>query len=111
MAPWSGLEVLKLDTLLFCLRRKAKSRVENSIAVVGVTKALLIGNSHSIPINSYSWKENIFSTMAWKCLQASCLVIQKQNTVKNKKFLGFSGTFLVFCNFGNDKTIFEKIYA
>ena len=44
MAPWSGLEVLKLDTLLFCLRRKAKSRVENSIAVVGVTEALLIGN-------------------------------------------------------------------
>ena len=44
MAPWSGLEVLKLDTLLFCLRRKTKSRVENSIAVVGVTEALLIGN-------------------------------------------------------------------
>ena len=44
MAPWSGLEVLKWDTLLFCLRRKTKSRVENSIAVVGVTEALLIGN-------------------------------------------------------------------
>ena len=45
MAPWSGLDVLKLDTLFFCLRKKGKSRVENSIAVVGVTKALLIGNS------------------------------------------------------------------
>ena len=45
MAPWTGLEVLKLDTLLFCLRKKGKSRVENSIAVVGVTKALLVGNS------------------------------------------------------------------
>ena len=33
--------------------------------------------------------------MAWKYLQASCLVIQKQNIANNKKFLGFSGIFLL----------------
>ena len=46
--------------------------------------------------------------MAWKCLQAFCLVIQKQNIANNKKFLGFSGIFLLV------KTrlhIFENIHA
>ena len=43
MAPWSGIELLKLETLFVCLKKKGKSRVENSIAVVGVRKALLIG--------------------------------------------------------------------
>ena len=32
--------------LSMLFKRKSKTSVENSIAVVGVTKALLIGNSH-----------------------------------------------------------------
>ena len=87
MAPWSGLEVLRLDTLLFCLRKKAKSRVENSIAVVGVTEALLIGNP---------FLNVILLKITSKCFQVYCLVIPNLNTVNNKKLLAFSGGFL-FC--------------
>ena len=87
MAPWTGLEVLKLDTLLFCLRKKGKSRVENSIAVVGVTKALLIGNP---------FLNVIHLKITSKCFQVYCLAIPNLNTVNNKKLLVFSGGFL-FC--------------
>ena len=51
--------------LSMLFKRKNKTSVENSIAVVGVTKALLIG-THSIPFDRYLFFFFEMSNVEWK---------------------------------------------